>query len=181
MAMAAPIYFTRAQVRAMPAHDGTRYELAYGELLVTPAPSVWHEVLVARIRDALSPYVQFESLGMVFGRGELEYGAETHFEPDLLVLPLDDIRRLVWAGTSPLLIVEVLSPSSARFDRFTKRVEYQRQGVPAYWIVDGENRRIEVWTPGAEAPVLESEALEWHPSGDSSPFRLELAELFRPV
>jgi Uma2 family endonuclease len=181
MGMAAPIYYTLEQVRAMPSDGGTRYELAYGELLVTPAPSVWHEVLIARLRDALSDYVRSHSLGMVFGRGELEYGTETHFEPDVLVLALDDIRRFVWAGSSPLLVAEVLSPSSARFDRFTKRVEYQRQGVPAYWIVDGENRRAEVWTPGADVPVIESETLEWHPAGASRPFHLELADLFRPV
>lgn len=118
---------------------------------------------------------------MVFGRGELEYGTETHFEPDLLALSLDDIRRFAWAGNRPLLVVEVLSPSSARFDRFTKRVEYQRAGVPAYWIVDVENHRVEVWSPGAEAPVMESGRLEWHPAGATQPIHLELSELFRPV
>lgn len=54
MGMAAPIYYTLEQVRAMPSNGGARYELAYGELLVTPAPSVWHEVLIARLHDGLS-------------------------------------------------------------------------------------------------------------------------------
>jgi Uma2 family endonuclease len=181
MGMAVPIYFTLDQVREMPADDGRRYELAHGELLVTPPPSVWHEVLVTRLRDALSSYLRIDSLGMVFGRGDLEYGTDTHFEPDLLVLTLEDIRRLKWSGTSPLLVVEVLSPSSARFDRFTKRVEFQRQGVPDYWVVDREAMVVEVWRPGVEIPSIERSRVIWHPAGASRQLQVDLRELFRPV
>jgi hypothetical protein len=45
MGMAAPIYYTADMVRAMP-DDGNRYEVVYGELLVTPAPRLWHQALV---------------------------------------------------------------------------------------------------------------------------------------
>ena len=47
--MAAPIYHTADMVRAMP-DDGNRYEVVYGELLVTPAPRPWHQVVVQRLR-----------------------------------------------------------------------------------------------------------------------------------
>jgi len=50
-----------------------------------------------------------------------------------------------------------------------------------YWIVDGEEQRVEVWTPGAELPTIEAERLVWRPAGAGQPFTLELAELFRPV
>jgi Uma2 family endonuclease len=52
----------------------------------------------------------------------------------------------------------VLSPSTARPDRFTKRLEYQRQQIPLYWIVDSDERCVEVWTPAA-APAFELEQL----------------------
>ena len=35
--MAAPIYYTAEMARALP-EDGNRYEVVYGELLVTPSP-----------------------------------------------------------------------------------------------------------------------------------------------
>ena len=43
MGMAAPVYYTADMVRALP-NDGNRYETVHGELLVTPAPRLWHQV-----------------------------------------------------------------------------------------------------------------------------------------
>ena len=58
-----------------------------------------------------------------------------------------------------VLAVEILSPSSLRADRFTKRHLYQEQRIPAYWVIDIDNRLVEVWTPEAHAPVIERERL----------------------
>ena len=80
-----------------------------------------------------------------------------------------------------MLIAEVLSPSTARNDRFLKRRRYQKAGVPLYWIVDGDVHQVEVWTPDVHFPTIERERLVWHPTGATQPFTLELAELFRPI
>lgn len=53
--------------------------------------------------------------------------------------------------------------------------------MPLYWAVDGEEQRVEVWTPAAELPVIETARLTWRPRGAAEAFTLELAELFRPV
>jgi hypothetical protein len=52
MGMAAPVYYTAEMVRALP-EDGNRYEAVFGELLVTPAPRVWHQAIVSRLVEAL--------------------------------------------------------------------------------------------------------------------------------
>ncbi len=63
------------------------------------------------------------------------------------------------------LVIEILSPSSIRADRFTKRRLYQEQRIPLYWIVDIDRRQVEVWTPEAHFPVIEREQLVWrHPA-----------------
>jgi Uma2 family endonuclease len=80
-----------------------------------------------------------------------------------------------------LLVIEVLSPSSLRHDRFTKRLEYQRRRVPVYWIVDADHCLVEVWTPDDHFPGIERERLVWNPAGASQPFTLELGDLFRPI
>ena len=49
-----------------------------------------------------------------------------------------------------LLVIEVLGPSTLRYDRFTKRRPYQERRIPSYWAVDGEERWVEVWTPAAD-------------------------------
>jgi len=79
-----------------------------------------------------------------------------------------------------LLVAEVLSPSSARGDRFLKRLRYREAAVPLYWV-DGDNRSVEIWTPADDFPALERERLAWHPVGTQKPFTLDLEELFRPL
>ena len=103
-------------------------------------------------------------------------------QPDLFVVPLEQARTLDWAQmTDLLLVVEVLSPSSRRADRFTKRLEYQRQRMPLYWIVDPDERSVEVWAPDDSLPRFERERLAWHPAGAHAPFELSLLELFKPI
>jgi len=182
MHMAAPTYYTADMVRAFP-EDGNRYEVVYGELLVTPAPRPWHEVVQGRLYVALVDYLRAEPVGHVFGsRSDLSWREDVLVSPDLFVVTLEQARTLKWAEMQDyLLVVEVLSPSSTRFDRFTKRRLYQDKGVLAYWVVDPDARVVEMWSPGSQLPVVERECLSWHPHGATAPFVLGLAELFRPI
>ena len=84
-----------------------------------------------------------------------------------------------WAEAGiPRLVVEVLSPSTARYDRVTKRRRYQRSVVPNYWIVDCDARVVEVWTPDAEGPMIASEVLRWQPDAALEPLNVDLAAYF---
>jgi len=182
--MPQPAYYTRVMLRDLP-EDGNRYELVRGELLVTPAPKPWHEVVVARFNEVLTNYVRAEAPDLyVFGsRSEVSWGdPDTEVQPDLFVLPIAQVRTLEYEQMRDLrLVVEVLSPSSRRHDRFVKRLEYQRRRVPIYWIVDPDERAVEVWTPEDHFPAIERDRVTWHPAGASEPFSLELADLFRPI
>jgi Uma2 family endonuclease len=182
MGMAAPIYYTAEMVRAFP-DDGNTYELVYGELLVSPAPRPWHEEVAGRLYEALREYVRSEPVGHVFGsRSDISWGPDTLVQPDVFVVPLEQARSLEWALICNLLLtVEVLSPSSVRADRFTKRRLYQEQAIPLYWIVDAEERQVEVWSPEVQFPSIEREGLVWHPAGARRAFGLALADLFRPI
>ena len=94
----------------------------------------------------------------------------------------DEARTLTWSRMRTLLLVaEVLSPSSVKGDRFLKRLRYREAGVPLYWVVDGDERCVEVWTPRDDFPAIERERLVWAPSVAGQPFTLTLEELFRPV
>jgi Uma2 family endonuclease len=182
MGMAAPIYWTADMVRALP-EDGNRHEVVYGELLVTPAPRPWHEIVNHRLIVALDGYLHREPLGIVLGsRADISWTPDTLVQPDVFVVPLDEARTLEWVNYRGLLLVaEVLSPSSLRADRFLKRRRYQEAGVPLYWVVDADAHAVEVWTPDVHFPALDRERLTWHPTGATTPFVLELAELFRPI
>ena len=182
MRMAAPTYWTAEMVRALP-EDGNRYEVVYGELLLTPAPRPWHEVLVERLMFELGQYLRREPVGIVLGsRADISWGPDVLVQPNVFVVPIEQARTLDWARFKDLLLVaEVLSPSSMRNDRFLKRRRYQEAGVPANWIVDGDEQHVEVWAPDVQFPALEREQLRWHPTGATQPFALSVAELFRPI
>jgi Uma2 family endonuclease len=182
MGMAAPVYYTADMVRALP-EDGNRYEVVRGELLVTPAPRLWHQEVTFRLAEAISGYLKLERAGhLLLSPADISWGPDTLVQPDLFVVPLEQARTLDWAQITRLLLVaEVLSPSSRRADRFTKRLEYQRQQVPLYWIVDPDERAVEVWTPGDTFPRFERERLVWQPAGAVTPFGLDLPDLFRPI
>jgi Uma2 family endonuclease len=182
MGMATPIYYTADMVRALP-EDGNRYETVYGELLVTPAPRAWHQELISRLHFALVGYLRTHPVGHLFASpADISWGADVLVQPDLFVVPVEQARALEWTAMRHLLLaVEVLSPSSARADRFTKRRLYQERGIPSYWLVDGDLHAVEVWRPAGEWPTLERERIEWWPAGAAVPFRLELTELFRPI
>jgi Uma2 family endonuclease len=83
--------------------------------------------------------------------------------------------------TDERFATEVLSPSTARYDRFAKRRLYQEVGVLLYWIVDPDERLVEVWTPGDLFPAVERERIVWHPSGAAQAVTLDLSQLFQPI
>jgi Uma2 family endonuclease len=160
-----------------------RYEVVDGELLVTPAPRLWHQGIVTRLVRALGDYLDREPVGFVFSSpADISWGPKQLVQPDVFVMPLEDARKYEWTEVRTLLLaVEVLSPGSVRGDRLVKRGLYQREGVPLYWIIDADAHTAEVWTPHARDARLEREVLAWHPEGASEPFMLPLAELFQPL
>ena len=146
MGMAAP-YYTAEMVRALP-DDGKRYEVVHGELLVTPAPRLWHQELVARLLLALRGYVAdaAQDLHVFASPADISWSDDTLVQPDVFVIPRSEARTLDWRHIQDLrLVVEILSPSSTRADRFTKRRLYQERLVPVYWVVDGDARTVEIW------------------------------------
>jgi Uma2 family endonuclease len=74
--------------------------------------------------------------------------------------------------------VEVVSPSSARGDRLTKRRLYQRQRVATYWIVDPDARLVEVWHPEDDRLEIVTDSLEWRATPDAEALVIDLGELF---
>jgi len=173
-------YLTVDDVLAFP-DDGNRYELVFGELLVSPTPRLRHQRVVHRLADVLKPYCEREGLGEVFAApADLSWGrTDVLTQPDVFVLPPEYRRGAEWADVRHVpLVVEVLSPSTARYDRFSKRLAYREVGVPTYWILDAEARVAEVWTPDVHVPRVEREALRWHPANASAPLVVELAALF---
>jgi Uma2 family endonuclease len=160
-----------------------RYELVDGQLLVTPSPNWTHQTAVVLLVTALKEFLKHQSVGAASTSPfDVELAPESLVQPDVFVVPAHEARRLLREMPARELLVaaEVLSPSSGRHDRVTKRPHYQRH-VPEYWIIDLDARLVERWHPGDERPEILTALLEWHPPGATEPFRLDLARYFAEV
>jgi Uma2 family endonuclease len=174
--------WTVDEVRALP-DDGNRYEVIDGELLVTPAPSWLHQQAAMEFLFLVRPYAHRCALDCYIAPAEVAFSPRRSVEPDLFVVPRMDGRRATHFEEVQRLVlaVEVISPSSARADRYRKRHLYQSEDVPEYWIVDPDARFVERWRPGDDAPEIVVESLAWTPQEDVEPLVIDLAALFRRV
>lgn len=180
---ATPTRWTAEMARALP-DDGNRYEVVDGELLVTPAPAELHQRAVSLLHVELALYARAHGFGEALtSPADLELDTYGMVQPDIFVQGLVDGRlSRGWNTGAPLLlVVEVLSPGTARADRTTKRRRYQRAGIPEYWIVDLDARVIERWRPGDERPEVLGETLTWLAPGTASPLVIGLAPLFARI
>ena len=182
MGMAAPLYYSADMVRALP-DDDKRYETVYGELLVTPVPRALHQLVLRRLLFSLQLYLNDNHVGeLLTSPADISWGPDILVQPDLFVVDIAQARSLDWTKMKNLLLaIEILSPSTQRYDRFAKRRLYQQVGIPLYWVVDADQQVVEVWRPDMTFPTSESERISWIPDGASETFSLELAELFQPI
>jgi Uma2 family endonuclease len=168
--------WTRTDLDRMP-EDGNTYEVIRGELFVTPPPSVSHQDVILRLTDLLFPYVSSKHIGRVHFPRSVVVFEGSQAEPDMMVLPpsppIDAWERM----PAPLLVVEVLSRSTARRDRVAKRAYYLDAGAAEYWMVDREAKSITIARRGA-ADVVVTDMVRWQPVADREPLVIDVAAVF---
>jgi Uma2 family endonuclease len=171
--------YTVDEVLAFPS-DGNRYELAHGELLVTPAPRLEHQRAVGRVFRAVAAYLERcgAAAEAFTAPADISWARDVLVQPDVFVVPAAETAG-GWQGVSTLLLaVEVLSPSTARSDRVVKRRLYQEFDVRTYWVVDLDARVVEVWQPGDERPQVVTDVLRWRVAPEAAELAIELQEVF---
>jgi len=169
--------WTLEEVHSLP-DDGNRYELIHGELFVTPPPTDYHETIGARLTAILLPFVQRHGLGLIYHPKAVVQLRDSQVEPDLYVRQPQASPKATWLGAPlPILVVEVLSPSTRRRDREFKREFYLELGIPEYWIVDPETRAITT-VAASRADSKHTDRMTWSPSGAPEPLSFDVASVF---
>jgi Uma2 family endonuclease len=129
--------------------DDRRYEIIDGNLLMAPAPDTWHQDSSRKLFRLVDRFVMKNRLGEVFYAPiDLVLDVENTVQPDLIFVPSAKagmIQRRAIFGI-PDLLVEIISPSSVRRDRYDKKELYARFGVKEYWIGDPANKALEILT-----------------------------------
>ena len=139
-------------VENRPTRDINRYELASGKIVLTP-PAAWeHAKIEAKVIRILEDFVSKHNLGTVFGSSAgYELPSGDTLEPDASFISRErwskgpEPRRGQFLKIAPNLVVEILSPATARRDRIEKKRVYEANGVDEYWLVDPHRREITVF------------------------------------
>lgn len=165
--MTAKAALTYADYATLP-DDGKRYEILDGELFVTPSPTPEHQIVLGNLVSVLRDYVRRHGLGRIlFGPLDVIFADTSIAQPDAVYLDNASLSRMSRRGIegSPPLLVEVLSPSTARTDRREKFALYARYGVECYWIVDLDARTLEAYRLEGAGYVLALRATGSAPCG----------------
>lgn len=176
MAIGVPLY-TVDDLDEFP-RDGNRYELLDGVLLVTPAPSISHQLVASRLQLRLGNAVMLPGQANVVGPGAVVRLPNTQLEPDILVFPADIRAGAHWREVQEhWLAVEVLSPSSRVYDREFKRDAYLALGVGQVWLVDMPDRSVEVCRGVGDCEIVR-DVVRWRVPGTDTHVSIELDEIF---
>lgn len=169
----------------LPDDENTLYELLNGEIVAKNSPSFFHQRISANLFRAMDAQIQTKQLGELFTAPLNvlldEYNAP---QPDLLFIRKErDFILNHSEGTvegAPDLVVEILSSTSIRRDRYDKMAIYEQSAIREYWIVDPNNKAVEIFTMrenryqlasfAAVSGLVQSTVLE--------NFELEVATLF---
>jgi len=169
--------------------DGKRYEIVDGELYVSD-PSHWHHQLVCgKLAIALNSWSRQTETGEAVLAPGVIFAEDDDVAPDGVWISRERLATALWPDgylhSAPELIAEVLSPGAAneRRDREVKLGLYSRRGVLEYWIVNWQERSIEVYQ--REQAVLKLHNTLYENDVLQSPhlpgFRCLVSEIFADV
>jgi Uma2 family endonuclease len=135
--------------------EGERYEIMDGEAVMLAAPDLAHQQISRNIVAQLIAFLKGKPCQVLYAPFAVRLSPreddsdDTVLEPDILVVC--DSAKLNKRGCNgaPDFIIEILSPSTAKYDKLDKFNKYLEAGVREYWMVD-------IDTPAIQVCVLEN-------------------------
>jgi Uma2 family endonuclease len=144
----------------LPEEPGKRYELSQGELIVEPSPTLRHSAIRSRIARLLDDLVKTHALGAVTEANDFRLAPDVVRNPDVAFvsnaqLRSFDVDRSPLEGT-PILAVELISPSNSAEDMLLKVHQYLNAGCKAVWVVYPALRSLVVHDSGGMREFTDS-------------------------
>lgn len=134
-------------LEAIPYDEWHRFELIEGELYVSCAPGIPHQLVLNNLQVELSIYLRENPIGrLVPGPGAV-FSKYNSVIPDLVFVRNERWDQIVSKNRfhgAPDLVIEIVSPGTTNHSRDfnLKRKVYSKYGVPEYWVVDSWSRSI---------------------------------------
>lgn len=131
--------------------DGNRYEIIEGELYVAKQPDWQHQFVSFRLGFFLQVWNEQAQAGYVNLAPGIIFADDTNVVPDLIWISQERLQTALHTDgklhNAPELVVEVLSPGAdnERRDREVKLKLYSRRNVKEYWVVNWQERTVEIY------------------------------------
>ena len=138
--------YTKEDYERLP--EGSPYQLIGGELIMSPSPTFFHQRIAFKIASRLGAFVERNRSGaIVMAPMDVYFNEEDIYQPDIIFLRAEQLPKIDpddRIHLTPDLVIEVLSPSTAYHDYSHKKKIYAEHGVKEYWIVDPQDKTIEI-------------------------------------
>jgi len=142
--------WTSQDLESLP-DDGKRYEIIDGELYVSKQPDWHHQLVCSRVWELLQVWSRQTKGGVAIFAPGVIFADDDDVAPDVVWISRERFAIARQPDgklhSAPELMVEVLSPgvTNLRRDREAKLKLYSRRGVLEYWIVNWQERCIEIY------------------------------------
>ncbi len=145
---ALPKRMTYEEFMSLP-EDNRRCELLSGWVVREPSPGQLHQAVVVNLCWLFRDHTRRTGKGQVYtGPFDTVLSAKDVVQPDLIYITANrtDIITSKNVEGAPDLAIEVISPYSARKDRILRLNLYARAGIREYWLVNPQEKTVEVFT-----------------------------------
>jgi Uma2 family endonuclease len=165
--------------------EGAPFQLINYDLIMSPSPIPFHQVISARIMQALLNFLDSRNNNgfLVSAPMDVKFDEGNILQPDILYIAEDRVEDLIKDRIegAPDLIVEILSPSNAYYDLRQKKDIYEKYGVKEYIIVDPIAQNADLYSLMNGAYYLHQQAQknEVLTSVILPGFAIELAKVFK--
>jgi Uma2 family endonuclease len=126
--------------------DEKRYELIDGVPYLMGAPNRRHQGISIKLSRLFANFLKGKPCKVYHAPFDVRLNADTLddtvVQPDLLIVCDHSILNDAGCAGAPDMVVEILSPSTSRYDRITKFNTYLKHGIREYWIIDPETKTL---------------------------------------
>jgi Uma2 family endonuclease len=146
----AMLRWTSKDLESLP-DDGKRYEIVDGQLYVSKQPNWYHQHICLRLGGLLDAWSVQTKAGKANAAPGVIFADDEDVAPDIIWISRERLTSALQPDgklhSAPELVVEVLSPGTTNVarDREAKLKLYSRRGVLEYWIVNWQERYLEVY------------------------------------
>lgn len=140
--------------------EDKRAEFIGGEIIVHSPARALHIIVLKKLGRILDDFIEQEMPGALLLQEQAMVRLErSDMMPDLVFFPAEK-AQFILPDTKlfpvPDFVVEVLSPSTAKYDRGKKMKEYAANGIREYWIADPDEKTLEQYVLRKEEYTLKT-------------------------